>query len=70
MPADVFDDDDGKKGDTIGGKSYNEFDCPLCNANNPYDESFRDGDDVRCFYCGTEFSVKIDDNGKLRLRET
>jgi transcription elongation factor Elf1 len=70
MPADGFDGDDGEKDETTRGKSYKEFDCPLCNANNPYDESFHDGDEIRCFYCGTEYKVKIDENGKLRLRET
>jgi DNA-directed RNA polymerase subunit RPC12/RpoP len=70
MSTDEFDGDEGKKGDATDAKSFNEFDCPLCNANNPYDESFRDGDEVRCFYCGSEFRVRVDENGKIRLRET
>jgi hypothetical protein len=70
MPSDEFDGEDKKKGDGGDGKRFDEFDCPLCNANNPYDDGFRDGENVRCYYCGTEFRVKVDENGKIRLRET
>ncbi len=70
MPSDEFDGEDEKKGDGGVRKRFDEFDCPLCNANNPYDDGFHDGENVRCFYCGTEFRVKVDENGKIRLRET
>jgi hypothetical protein len=49
---------------------FKDFDCPDCNANNPYDDGFGDGDEVRCFYCGQEFRADVSDSGKLRLRET
>jgi transcription elongation factor Elf1 len=70
MVPDESESDDEDKGDPSNGKSFNEFDCPLCNANNPYDEVFHHGDNVRCFYCGTEFRVRVDENGRLRLKET
>jgi len=50
-------------------RKYNDFDCPSCNANNPYDEGITDGAEIRCYYCGTEYRVRIDENGKLKLRE-
>jgi hypothetical protein len=50
-------------------KVFKEFDCPACYANNPYDEGFRSGDEVRCFYCGQEYKVRVDDSGRLKLRE-
>lgn len=51
------------------GRRFGDFDCPNCDANNPYDDKFGDGDEIRCFYCGAEFRVKVSDEGKLRLRE-
>jgi hypothetical protein len=50
-------------------RRFAEFDCPSCNANNPYDEPFGDGDHVRCFYCGEEFAVTVTGGNHLRLRE-
>jgi transcription elongation factor Elf1 len=72
MPIDHFGEsgDDNKEDAGTGPRSvFKDFDCPLCNANNPYDDGFASGDEVRCFYCGAEFTVRVDDNGKLRLRE-
>ncbi len=51
-------------------KVFKEFDCPICSANNPYDDGFSSGDEIRCFYCGAEFKVKVNDSGKLKLKET
>jgi hypothetical protein len=51
------------------GRRFGDFDCPVCSANNPYDEKFGDGDEIRCYYCGQEFRVRITDSGSLRLRE-
>ncbi len=48
---------------------FKEFDCPSCNANNPADPPFGDGEEVLCNYCGTEYKVKVTDEGKLRLKE-
>lgn len=50
-------------------RKHDDFDCPNCNANNPYDDGIHDGEEVRCFYCGAEFRARIDENGKLKLRE-
>jgi DNA-directed RNA polymerase subunit RPC12/RpoP len=58
--------DEGPKGDE---KRRKDFDCPECNANNPYDEGISPGDEVRCYYCGLEFKVVLTDEGKWRFRE-
>ena len=50
-------------------RKYNDFDCPNCNANNPYDDGITDGAEIRCYYCGQEFRVRIDEAGKMKLRE-
>lgn len=50
-------------------RRFGDFDCPSCNANNPYDDKFGDGDEIRCYYCGGEFRALVDDTGRLRLKE-
>ncbi len=63
-----FDDDDEKEsGRGASATRFKDFDCPSCNANNPVE--FGDGDEVLCNYCGTEFKVKVSDNGKAKFRE-
>lgn len=63
-----YDDDDDK--DVAGPKKkFFEFDCPSCNANNPWGDGFVDGEEVNCHYCGTSFQARISDEGKLKLRE-
>jgi hypothetical protein len=63
-------DDDDKSADAAGAeRRFNDFDCPVCAANNPYDDAFGDGDEVRCFYCGQEFLAKVTEAGRLRLKE-
>ena len=47
-----------------------DFDCPVCSANNPYDDGFSPGDEIRCYYCGQEFKVEISFDGKWKYRET
>lgn len=71
MPIDAFDDDDTKAaGEDLGqARRFDDFDCPDCNANNPYDDGFGDGDEVRCYYCGQEFRAEVSDAGRLRLKE-
>ena len=70
MPIDQYDDDEKPSGDDLGRKRrFSDFDCPDCNANNPYDDSFGDGDEVRCYYCGQEFKAEVNDSGRLRLKE-
>ncbi|MEI7703922.1 MAG: hypothetical protein WCK73_04945 [Deltaproteobacteria bacterium] len=50
-------------------RTFGDFDCPSCSANNPYDDPFGDGAEVLCYYCGAEFRVSVSDEGRLRLRE-
>lgn len=64
---DHYDDDDEKDGSKP--KKFDEFDCGSCNANNPWPDGFKDGDEVICHYCGTSFITRISDEGKLKLRE-
>ncbi len=45
-----------------------EFDCPQCEANNPYPDGFGDGDGIVCHYCGQEYRVIIEDEGRLKLK--
>lgn len=47
--------------------SMTEFDCPVCNANNPYGDGFAVGEEIYCFYCSTRFLVKEDRNGKIKF---
>lgn len=71
-PHGLDDDDDDKdlKGSELGSRRrFGDFDCPSCNANNPWDDGFGDGDEIRCYYCGEEFRVRVTDEGRLRLRE-
>ena len=66
-----YDDDDDKSPSGEGSeRRFSDFDCPECNANNPVDETFGHGDEVRCNYCGTEYKVKVSDEGKVKFRET
>ncbi|MDQ3262420.1 MAG: hypothetical protein M3Y59_01990 [Myxococcota bacterium] len=70
-PHDAYDDeDDAKEAGSSGVASkFKEFDCPSCNANNPVDPPFGNGEEVLCNYCGEEFSVKVSDEGRVKLRE-
>jgi transcription elongation factor Elf1 len=68
--SDQEEDDDKKSGKAQGGKRrFDEFDCPACSANNPVGDGFGNNEEVTCNYCGLEFRVQIDDEGKLKLRE-
>ena len=51
-------------------RRFQDFDCPACNANNPYDDGIGDGDEILCYYCGQEYLVKVTDEGRLKLRES
>lgn len=61
--------DDKEKQANGASSRFKEFDCPSCNANNPADPPFGDGEEILCNYCGTEYRVKVTDEGKLRLKE-
>ena len=58
--------DDDEKPDEREGKFF-EFECPECNAHNPYHDGFREGEEILCFYCGVNFLVKRSE-GKLRFK--
>ncbi|HVP67466.1 MAG TPA: hypothetical protein VMT17_09410 [Anaeromyxobacteraceae bacterium] len=62
--------EESPSGEELGRRTrFGDFDCPSCDANNPYDEGFGDGDEVLCYYCGQEYEVRVSDDGRLRLRE-
>jgi len=66
MPIDDYDDEaDSDFGAT---RRFQDFDCPDCNANNPYDDGIGDADEIRCYYCGQEYRVTVTDAGRLRLK--
>jgi len=50
-------------------KVLKDFDCPVCNANNPYDDGIYPDDEVTCFYCGQEFKVSRNSEGQWRFKE-
>lgn len=69
MPIDDYEDDAKGSPEELGeDRRFADFDCPDCNANNPYDDGFGDGDEIRCYYCGQEFRVDVSGGGKLRLK--
>ena len=67
MPLDQYDDEDAKPTDAKGARGK-AFDCPDCSANNPYDDGFYAGDEIRCFYCGLEYKVEVRDDGRFKFR--
>jgi hypothetical protein len=73
MPYDphAYDDAHEEEGGAEGDRRrrFKDFDCPACDANNPYDDGFGDGDEVLCYYCGLEYRVAVSEDGRLRLRE-
>jgi DNA-directed RNA polymerase subunit RPC12/RpoP len=69
VPYDHGYEDDAPKGQSEGSaRRFNDFDCPDCSANNPYDDGFGDRDEIRCYYCGQEFLVHVTEEGRLRLK--
>ena len=71
MPADHGEGDDDDKDDAGGGpqSTFKEFDCPGCSANSPCDPPFGDGDELLCNYCGTEYKVRVTEEGKAKFKE-
>jgi hypothetical protein len=61
-------DEDDEKVNPKDGMLF-EFDCPECNAHNPYPDGFRDGGECLCYYCGSTFRARITE-GRLRLKAT
>jgi hypothetical protein len=68
MPVDPYEDDDDAKKEQGSAGRFKEFDCPDCSANNPCDPPFGDGDELLCHYCGSEFVVKLSDEGRPKFR--
>ena len=70
MAIDDHDDDagGGRDADLGSARRFQDFDCPDCNANNPYDDGIGDGEEIRCFYCGQEYRVTVTDAGRLKLK--
>ncbi|HTN53190.1 MAG TPA: hypothetical protein VML50_12350 [Anaeromyxobacter sp.] len=69
MPIDhAYEDDDPPGGAEGRSRRFKDFDCPDCAANNPYDDGFGHGDEVRCYYCGQEYKAEVNDSGRLKLR--
>jgi transcription elongation factor Elf1 len=57
MSADEFD-EDFKAGVTPKTQVvFREWDCPVCDANNPAEDGFRHGAELICCYCGLQFRV-------------
>ena len=67
MPLDQYDDEETPN--SASGPRGKSFDCPSCSANNPYDDGFTAGDEIRCYYCGIEYRVELRDDGKFKYRE-
>ena len=40
-----------------------------CNANNPTESPFTEGDQILCNCCGSEYLVRQTDEGKMKLEE-
>lgn len=68
MPVDPHAFDEEDLGTDEARRRFDDFDCPSCDANNPYAEAFGSGDEILCYYCGQEFRVEVTGEGKLRLR--
>ena len=70
MPYDrSYDEDDDKQPDALGSaRRFQDFDCPDCSANNPWDDGIGDGDEIRCYYCGQEYLARVTDEGRLKLK--
>lgn len=70
LPPSQFDDDDAvKEAGLTASTRGKDFECPSCSANNPYDDGFGAGDEIRCFYCGAEYKVELKDDGRFKFRE-
>jgi hypothetical protein len=58
--------DDDEKPDPKEGMHF-EFECPECNANNPYHDGFKAGSEVVCYYCGMTF-LAVQADGRLKFK--
>jgi transcription elongation factor Elf1 len=62
-------DDEDEKSAAPKKAMWFEFDCPTCNANNPWPDGFKEREEVNCHYCGTSFEARLSSDNKLKLRE-
>lgn len=62
-------DDGEEKQENLKKKKFFEFECSSCNANNPWPDGFKDKEEVNCHYCGTSFEIRVQDDGRIKLRE-
>lgn len=50
-------------------RRWTEFECPVCDANNPCDDGFRIGDEILCYYCGVPLQVEaLEGTDRYRLK--
>ena len=68
MPVDKNADEDDLKEEVVRSRAT-DFDCPTCSANNPIEAALRDRDEISCHYCGAEYQVRINQEGRLKLKE-
>ncbi|GMU63688.1 MAG: hypothetical protein AMXMBFR34_54510 [Myxococcaceae bacterium] len=64
-----YDDDDDAPKARSAAQLFYEFDCPQCNANNPWPDGFKHKEEISCHYCGASFEARLTDEGKLKLKE-
>jgi transcription elongation factor Elf1 len=67
MVKEWHDDDEKNDADPLK-KKYFEFECPDCNAHNPWGDGFKVKEEISCHYCGTAFEVRLSDSGKLKFK--
>ncbi len=68
MPVDKNADEEDLKEDVARSRAT-DFDCPSCSANNPVESALRDRDEISCHYCGAGYQVRINPEGRMKLKE-
>ena len=69
--AEEQEEEDRKSGVSLGSKRrFDEFECPACSAYNPVGDGFGNTDELVCNYCGIEFTAQVDDEGRLKMKES
>ena len=69
--AEEEEDEQRKSGASQGSKRrFGEFECPSCSAYNPVGDGFGNNDELVCNYCGVFFKALVDDEGKLKMKES
>jgi ribosomal protein S27E len=64
-----FDDDDEKTYVPPQKARFFEFECPLCDAHNPWPDGFGHKEEVNCLYCGSALEARVNDDLKVVFRE-